>query len=123
MVKKNTVLEGAIYTITEKLRAGPEEFYKIKITYAEYDSGKFDGYFQKIDDYSSDAKNAIQSGWFKYKKPAGLTLTFTAGAISFDLQTDTDTYDPLYGTLSENEKNLGKFVFNKVGPNNQLGHD
>lgn len=122
MVKKNTVLEGAIFGMTEKLRPGSEEYYKIVISSAEYDSGKIEGYFQKVDGYSSNSKNAIHDGWYKFKKP-GLTLTFSSGELNFDLQTDNDAYDPLSGTIYENGTALGKFTFKKVGPNFQLGYD
>jgi hypothetical protein len=120
MTKKNSILEGATYVNIEPLH---EEHYQIKITSAEYDSGKTEGNFKKVEDMISTAK-PLQGAWYKFKSPAaGISLTFAVGDIEFDLQSDNNNYDPFYGTLTEKGKSLGKFTFRKADSNVQFGSD
>jgi hypothetical protein len=94
MAKNEPALEG-----TYKFSTREFNHYTIKITFADYDTGEIQGYFQKSTFFSSasfhrvsDTKSTLYFSWEFNGRPPASTLNLTA---------DDLTYDELHGTFSK----------------------
>ncbi|MGC6368240.1 hypothetical protein [Pseudomonas sp. K2I15] len=114
MARANADLTTASYGMEQPLDG---IYYQIYFSSADEESGKLEGLFRDAG-RPADAGTALKSAYFKFQ-PApskGITLTFSAGDVQFELSSTETPYNTLSGTLFRAGKNLGAFTFSKVRP-------
>lgn len=114
MARANADLTTASYGMLQPING---VYYQVYISSADEESGKLEGLFRDAG-RPADVGTPLKSAYFKLNPSSGIgvSLTFSAGDIQFELTGSAKPYNDLSGKLFQNGNSLGTFTFSKVRP-------